>query len=91
VRAIVQYDLESREALRDPTTGLPLLISGLPVPSRSSGEFQSQFLVQYEPSPGTIFFAGYSRLMRGAESYRLSSMDPIEEGIFLKISYLFRF
>lgn len=90
-RAIVQYDLEDRAALRDATTGRPLLIRGARVDARESGEFQGQFLVQYEPSPGTIFYVGFSRLMEGdVRSYRLGRMDPVEEGLFVKLSYLLR-
>lgn len=89
-RAIVQYDLDEREALKDPTSGKQLAIFGQPQGTRSTGEFQGQFLLQYEPSPGTIFYIGFSRLMEGERSYRVSTMNPVEEGIFLKLSYLFR-
>lgn len=89
-RAIVQYELERRDALTDPTTGRPIAVGGVPVQARSTGEFQGQFLLQYEPSPGTIFYVGYSRLMEGDRSYRLSRMEAAEEGLFLKLSYLFR-
>ena len=90
VRVIVQYDLDDREALEDPTTGKQIARFGTPVDASSTGEFQGQFLVQYEPSPGTIFYVGYSRFMEGERSYRLSTMDPVEEGLFVKLSYLFR-
>ena len=89
-RAVIQYELEDREALTDPTTGYPIMYDGSPVTARESGEFQGQFLVQYEPSPGTIFYIGYTRLMQGDRSYRLERMDPTEDGLFLKLSYLFR-
>ena len=89
-RMILQYDLDNREALKDPTTGQQLAIFGQPQGPRSNGEFQGQFLLQYEPSPGTIFYIGFSRLMQGERSYRISRMNPVEEGLFLKLSYLFR-
>ena len=89
-RIILQYDLDKREALKDPTTGQQLAIFGQPQGALSSGEFQGQFLLQYEPSPGTIFYIGFSRLMQGERSYRVSRMNPVEEGLFLKLSYLFR-
>jgi hypothetical protein len=61
------------------------------VERRRDGEFQGQLLVQYEPSPGTIFYVGFSRLMRGETlSYRLNRFDPVSEGLFVKLSYLFR-
>ena len=91
VRAVGQYELEERETLLDPGTGLPLLVGGDGVTHRRGGRFQGQLLVQYEPSPGTIFYVGFSRLMQGnGLSYRLGRMDPVQEGLFVKLSYLFR-
>ena len=89
-RGIVQYNLEDRSALRDPTTELPIVIDGSLVGRREKGDFQGQFLLQYEPSPGTIFFVGYTRLESGERTYRLSRMEPTEDGLFVKLSYLFR-
>ncbi len=90
VRAIGQYELADQAALVDPGTGRPILIDGQAVPAASTGEFQGQLLVQYEPSPGTIFYVGFSRLMRGDRTFRLSALDPVDEGLFVKLSYLFR-
>jgi hypothetical protein len=90
IRAIVQYNLEDRSALRDPTTERPLVIDGVVQDRREEGTFEGQFLASYEPSPGTIFFIGYSRLMEGDRTYRLSRMDPVADGLFVKLSYLFR-
>jgi len=90
VRAIGQYELADRAALVEPGTGRPILVDGEAAPAASTGEFQGQLLVQYEPSPGTIFYVGFSRLMRGDRTYRLSAMDPVSEGLFVKLSYLFR-
>jgi hypothetical protein len=90
VRAIVQYELEERDALRDPTTEQPLLIDGLLADRIEEGRFEGQFLLSYEPSPGTIFFVGYSRMEVGEKTYRLSRMQPVEDGLFVKLSYLFR-
>jgi len=89
-RGVVQYELEERDQLTDPTTGYPLMYYGSPVAAVDGGEFQGQFLLQYEPSPGTIFYIGYTRLMQGDRTYRLGRMDPTEDGIFVKLSYLFR-
>ena len=90
VRAIIQYNLEDRSALRDPVTELPLLIGGSTSERREEGTFQGQFLLSYEPSPGTIFFVGYTRVEEGERTYRLSRMQPTEDGLFVKLSYLFR-
>jgi len=89
-RAVVQYSLEESDALRDPSTELPMLIDGELRGEAESGRFESQLLLKYEPSPGTIFFIGYNRLMRGLANIRLSQMDLVGEGLFVKASYLFR-
>lgn len=89
-RAMVQYNLEDRKALTDPTSGLPILLGGTPSEERREGAVQGQFLLQYQPSPGTIFYVGYTRLMEGENSYRWSDKEPVEDGLFVKLSYLFR-
>ena len=48
------------------------------------------FLLNYEPSPGTIFFFGYNRLMRGLANMRLSQLALVGVGLFVKASYLLR-
>ena len=50
-RMILQYDLDEREALKDPTTGRQLAIFGQ-LKASLNREFQGQFLLQYEPSRG---------------------------------------
>jgi len=89
-RAIVQYSLEERDALRDPTTELPIAISGVEQQESEAGRFEAQLLLKYEHSPGTIFFVGYNRLMRGLANMRLTRMDLFGEGLFVKASYLLR-
>ena len=89
-RVLIQYDLEDRDALQDPATGGPILISGSVAEARQGGTVQGQFLLQYQPSPGTIFYVGYSRLMEGDYSYGLEEKDPRQDGLFVKLSYLFR-
>mgnify|MGYP001610324965 CR=1 FL=1 len=89
-RAVAQYELARQAELTDPTTGRPLLVAGARVGARSTGAFQGEFLVQFEPSPGTTFYIGYSRLMRGRRTLSLERLDPVQEGLFLKLSYLFR-
>ncbi|MGW8265752.1 MAG: DUF5916 domain-containing protein [Longimicrobiales bacterium] len=89
-RALIQYNLEDRAALRDPSTGRPILINGSEAVAREGGTVQGQFLLQYQPSPGTIFYVGYSRMMEGDYSYGLGGKSPTQEGLFVKLSYLFR-
>ena len=89
-RIMVQYNLEERDGLRDPLYGNPILLDGEVVDAREEGTVQGQFLLQYQPSPGTIFYVGYTRLMEGDYSYGLNQKDPTQDGLFLKLSYLIR-
>lgn len=90
-RAIVQYDLQGRDGLLDPRSGRQLWVDGEPAEDVSDGQFQAQLLVSYEPSPGTIFFVGYTRQEEGRRTYSLSRMDPVSDRFFVKASYLTRF
>jgi hypothetical protein len=90
-RVILQYDLSEREAQRDPETGRPLIIDDELSVDEQRGRFLTQFLLSYEPSPRTVFFIGWSRQMEGDRTFSLSEMDPINEGFFAKLSYLYRF
>ncbi len=89
-RLIGQYDLEDRSALRHPVTGQPLLVNGVLQAARDRGNFQGQALLSYEPSPGKVFFLGYSRVMDGAYGYDLGAKRLLQDGFFVKLSYLFR-
>lgn len=90
VRAIGQYDLEVRRGLRHPVTGDPVLINGVLQEERERGNFTGQLLVSFEPSPGTIFFLGYSRVMDGPYGLQLDRKELLQDGFFMKLSYLFR-
>jgi hypothetical protein len=89
-RIILQYDLQKREALRDPTTGQPIWIEGEVAGEETEGDFLSQLLLAFEPSPRTTFFLGWSRTMEGDRTFDLGAMETMTEGFFAKLSYLFR-
>jgi hypothetical protein len=89
VRGILQYNLQRQDALRDPD-GVALVIDGEGSVEREEGEVQYDLLVSYEPSPGTIVYAGWSRVREGPDTYRFGDLVPVAEGLFVKVSYLFR-
>jgi hypothetical protein len=89
VRGILQYNLQERDALRG-AGAAPFRIDGELSEPVDAGEMRYDFLVSYEPSPGTIVYAGWSRLLEGPETYRYNQLSPVNEGLFLKVSYLFR-
>ena len=89
VRGILQYDLQDRDALRS-ASGDPLYVDGVESAPRSEGDVQYDLLLGYQPSPGTVVYAGWTRVREGPSTYRFGDLTPISEGLFLKVSYLFR-
>lgn len=93
-RSIVEYGSQTRMDLRDPVTGLALArctTSGCSPRAGSEGhDFRVEGLVGYEPSPGTVFFFGYTREMEDATAFGFENVRPTRDGLFVKLSYRFR-
>ena len=93
LRTIVEYDSEKREDLRDPVTGQILSVCEDACALQVGGEshqLYGEVLLSFEPSPGTVFFLGYSRQMDDRSAFSFSGFTPREDGLFLKGSYRFR-
>ncbi|MCY3610769.1 MAG: DUF5916 domain-containing protein [Gemmatimonadetes bacterium] len=94
LRAIVEYGAQMRRDLVDPATGHPLLGCGSSGCSLRSGtdanDFGIETLLSYEPTPGTVFFLGYSRQMEDTGRLRFRDVRPTADGLFAKVSYRFR-
>jgi hypothetical protein len=98
-RAVGQYGVEEVDFLRAPD-GRPYLDGGLPFRLRDGdllreGDLQVNplridLLAHYQPSPGTVVFLGYGREMGDEGAFRFGRLQPESDGLFLKISYLFR-
>ena len=94
VRGIFEYSSQERAALMDPATGLPLYsCSALDCSTRSGSDgydFSIEGLISYEPSPGTVLFIGYTRLMEDSARFDFRNVQPTADGFFVKMSYRFR-
>lgn len=97
VRMVTQYDATRRDALRDDSrTNAPILRrradgTFAPIAAVSRGGVRTDWLFSYQPSPGTVVFAGYgSTLNNPLDAYGVRDMDRTADGFFLKLSYLFR-
>jgi hypothetical protein len=95
LRFIGQVESRDRSALRDPRTEQPLLrrdaagalvIQG----ARRSLLGRADWLVSYLPSPGTVVFFGYGTAMDASETMRPGDVQRINDGAFVKFSYLYR-
>ncbi|MEP6692554.1 MAG: DUF5916 domain-containing protein [Gemmatimonadaceae bacterium] len=95
-RIVGQYDAESRDALRDPATGRLLLIRSsstatyaASAPLRLNG-LRGDALLSYQPTPGTVVFAGYGSTFTEPDALRFDRLRRTDDGFFLKLSYVFR-
>jgi hypothetical protein len=97
LRGVGQYVAREQDALRDDgRTNQPLLRldsqSGeyVAIDARSSNEFRFDWLFSYQPSPGTVLFAGYGSTLREDRAFRFDSLERSRDAFFVKLSYLFR-
>jgi hypothetical protein len=97
IRLVGEYDADQQDDLRDDSrTGLPILLcsAGPPncEPARGyrRGRFRADWLFSYQPTPGTVLFAGYGSTLDSGVSWNLGEMRRANDGFFLKLSYLLR-
>ena len=94
LRVVAQYTASSRSELLDPATGEPLLVRGdtayAPTMETLSNGLRTDWLFSYRPSPGTVFFAGYGNSMTEPDALAFRRLHRINDGFFVKLSYLFR-
>lgn len=100
LRAVGQYSLEEVDLLRSPGGAPYVLADGsafrvlrgrvLPEALGVTHPVRIDLLLSYEPSPGTVVFLGYGREMTDDGAFRFSPLEPRADGLFVKVSYLFR-
>ena len=99
LRVVGEYRSAHRDALRDDgRTNDPILLrdpaDGIykrgPALAQASDGFRGDFLFSYQPTPGTLFFAGYGGSFQDSGRFRFAGLDRTADGFFLKASYLFR-
>jgi hypothetical protein len=84
----------------DPVTG-----GFTPAYAYRSNFFRGDYLFSYQPNPGTVVFVGYGRGFQGFDTTdpqwstydpnwrpgrRASDLLPVNDAVFVKLSYLFR-
>ncbi|MCC6318910.1 MAG: carbohydrate binding family 9 domain-containing protein [Gemmatimonadaceae bacterium] len=90
-RVVSQFRSDRVDAPRDPASGLPLLTStGLARSPRDVRSLRTDWLVQYEPSPGTTAFFGYGDTWTSPGAVSDTDLRRTADGFFLKLAYLFR-
>jgi hypothetical protein len=99
LRLVGEYRSAEQDDLRDDgRTNSPILIYD-PITEtyqRSLAEafetngMRGDFLLSFQPSPGTVFFAGYGGSYLDTGKFDFNNLRRTADGFFLKASYLFR-
>ncbi len=58
--------------------------------SETPNDFRVDWLFSYRPNPGTVLFAGYGASLEESRSFRFRDLQRVNDGFFVKLSYLFR-
>jgi len=97
LRVVSQYDSQFQDDLRDDSrTNLPIVYVNQADGTweRALGyersSLRTDFLFSYQPTPGTVFFAGYGSTLADPDARDAIGRRRAADGFFLKISYLFR-
>lgn len=96
VRLVGEYDASRQDTLRDVTrTELPIAIRDAggvyrPATGFERNRLRLDVLFSYQPTPGTVFFAGYTSRLAEPQRFRFDALRREADGFFLKLSYLFR-
>ena len=97
VRVIAEQDGNFQDTLRDDSrTNRPILIRDAsggysPALRTSTRRLRVDWLFSYQPTPGTVFFAGYgSSLAAEDDERRTRAYRRTADGFFAKLSYLIR-
>jgi hypothetical protein len=73
--------------LFDPSTGVYSRSGAL---NQAANSVRGDFLLSLQPTPGTVFFAGYGGTYRDTGRFSFGDLGRTTDGFFLKASYLFR-
>ena len=97
VRLVGEYDAQFQDDLRDDSrTERPIVIrdpaTGLYEPALGSRSNRMRFdaLFAWQPTPGTVFFAGHGSTTVETDAFRFGDLERESDGFFVKFSYLFR-
>ena len=81
---------ERLDALRAAGTQSVLYVDGVASTPAHNRNLRTDWLVSYEPSPGTVAFLGYGNTLQRPDTDDLSGLRREQDGFFLKLAYQFR-
>jgi len=89
LRVVGQYAARSRSPLED-RFGNPILVNGIRDAGSVTNELSTDWLVSYRPVPGTLVYLGYGSILEEPREFRFRDLKRTSDGLFGKVSYLFR-
>mgnify|MGYP001110653694 CR=1 FL=1 len=97
LRLVGEHDAQFVDALRDDSrTNLPIAIRSAatgeyePALREQVKRFRMDALFSYQPTPGTVVFFGYGSTLLEPHGRPEPGLRRVEDGFFVKVSYLFR-
>ena len=96
LRYVGEYATNYQDVLRDDSrTNLPLVLVAPdgtfePIGAVRQRSFRSDWLFSYQPTPGTVLFAGYGNTLATENAAVQRNLRRTRDGLFLKYSYLIR-
>ncbi len=98
LRLVGEYDANRQADLRDDSrTERPILLCDagatdcVPAAGYRRARFRADWLLSYQPTPGTVVFLGYGSSMGADATVSLHDLRRTSDGFFIKLSYLMRF
>ena len=95
-RLIAEYNAEFQDDLRDASrTERPIFIRNVNggydrAASNRRNALRVDALFAWQPTPGTVFFAGYGSSLNDNDAFAFRRLNRTGDGFFMKFSYLFR-
>ncbi len=89
-RLVTEYRSERQADLRDPVSGDLLLVNNALVPAHHTDQLRMDWLISYEPTPGTVAFFGYGSTLNSDQPLTLRNLQRLNDAFFVKVAYLFR-
>ena len=89
-RTVAEYRAERQAVLRDATSGMPILIAGVPSGLSDRNGLRLEWLASYQPTPGTVAFLGYAVDLAERDPLAFDALRARGDGFFLKLAYQLR-
>jgi hypothetical protein len=97
LRLVGQYQAGQVDALRDDSRTSGAILVRDPATGTftrtarsASNALRVDWLFSYRPTPGTVIFLGYGGSLEEPVAFRLRGLARTSDGLFVKLSYLFR-